>query len=536
MKTIRLRVFALILTAAMLLTGCSGLDFGGYFTALRSMMGGNTIIPYSSMEYSRPELTDVEDTLAAACKAAEGDDVDGILDAVYTFYDAYDWFYTCYSLADIRYCGDLTDIYWENEYNYCVENSATVDAALEELYYALAKSPVRDALEADYFGDGFFDSYEGENLWDAEFTALLEEEYQLQSQYYSLSEQALNYEYGDYDSYADGMAQLLVELIEVRQRIAAYWGYPDYTQFASDFYYYRDYTTAEVEAYLEDIRQELVPLYREVNNSDVWDASYDYCTESQTLDYVRTAAENMGGTVAEAFSLLEDAGLYDIAYGENKYNSSFEVYLTSYWEPFIFMNSTLTSYDQLTLAHEFGHFCNDYASYGSYAGVDVTEVFSQGMEYLSLCYGEDTADLTRIKMADSLYTYVEQAAFSSFEQQMYSLTGSDLTVDNLYALYEEIAYAYGFDSVGYDKREFVDITHFYTNPLYIVSYVVSNDAAMQLYQLERETPGAGRNLFEENLATEEYYFLSFLDTAGLESPFTEGRVQEVRQTFEEVLQ
>jgi len=48
--------------------------------------------------------------------------------------------------------------------------------------------------------------------------------------------------------------------------------------------------------------------------------------------------------------------------------------------------------------------------------------------------------------------------------------------------------------------------------------------------------GEGLGLYEENLVTQETYFLTFLETAGLESPFDQGRIQEVRRTFEEVLQ
>ena len=110
-----------------------------------------------------------------------------------------------------------------------------------------------------------------------------------------------------------------------------------------------------------------------------------------------------------------------------------------------------------------------------------------------------------------------------------------MSVDALLALYTEVGDSYGFESLNYDPREFVTINHYYTNPLYIMSYVVSNDAAMELYQLEQETFGAGLACFEENLTTEEYYFLSFLESAGLESPFAEGRIQQVRKTFEEIL-
>lgn len=537
MKTMGLRLIALFLTVAVLMSGCGMVDLGGYFGALRSLAQGDPIVPYESMTYERPDMTRIQQTLDDACEAARGGDAQAILDSVYAFYDAYDWFDTCYALADIRYCADLTDIYWEEEFRYCVENSTAVDAALRELYYALAKSPAREELEQTYFGDGFFDGYEGENPWDETFTAMLEEEARLQSRYYELSAEALEFgEYTEeyYDACADGMAALLAELIGLRQNMAAYWGYPDYPQFASDFYYYRDYTAGEEERLIEDIRRELVPLYRTLS-PDVWSASYAASSEQETLNSLGAAANNMGGTAAEAFGLLKAAKLYDIGYGENKYNASFEHYLTSYYEPFIFMNATLTAYDKLSLAHEFGHFCNDYASYGSRAGVDVLEFFSMGMEYLSLCYGENTEGLTQVKMADSLCNYVEQGAYASFEQRMYGLTGDDLSAAGLYDLYGQVALEFGFDSVGFDRREFVDVTHYYTNPMYIFSYVVSNDAAMQLYQLELEQPGAGWTLYEDNLATQEAYFLAFVSSAGLESPFRKGRIGEVREMFEKVL-
>ena len=98
-----------------------------------------------------------------------------------------------------------------------------------------------------------------------------------------------------------------------------------------------------------------------------------------------------------------------------------------------------------------------------------------------------------------------------------------------------MALQFGFESVGYDKREFITIGHFYTNPLYIDSYVVSNDAAMQIYQLELEEAGAGLAKYEKYLDTQEVWFLSFLDTAGLESPFEPGRLQSVGDLFRQDL-
>ena len=117
MKTRFLRLIALVLTAAVLLSGCGMVDFDGYFGAVRSLVDGNTIVPYESMTYERPDMTRFRQTLDTACEAAKGDDVSAILDGVYDFYDAYDWFSTYYALANIHYCADLTDTYWEDEYN-----------------------------------------------------------------------------------------------------------------------------------------------------------------------------------------------------------------------------------------------------------------------------------------------------------------------------------------------------------------------------------------------------------------------------------
>ena len=95
---------------------------------------------------------------------------------------------------------------------------------------------------------------------------------------------------------------------------------------------------------------------------------------------------------------------------------------------------------------------------------------------------------------------------------------------------------YGFDTGSYDPRGVVDIVHFFLYPQYVISYVVSNDAALQLYQKEQTQAGAGLKIFEESLATEQEYFLAFLEEAGLDSPFTPGRMETVKQTLSQILQ
>ncbi len=528
-KKIGTVLITLCLVFALLLSGCNSMELW--------LLGGYSA--FSDIAYTHPDVENVRQA-AEELEAQLEKDVPAqkLMDYVYAFYGAYHDFYTNYALADIYYCKDMTDIYWEDEYTYCMESATEVDVLLDRILYALAGCPLKEELESDeYFGPGFFDSYQGESIWTEEFTALMEQESQLVSRYYDLSAQALDAADAEtyYDVYGTQMGDLFVELVDLRQQIAEEAGYADYPTFAYDFYYYRDYTPEQAQVLLDGIRTELVPLYRETALSDVWSFGDEVCFEKQTFDYVKNCAAAMGGKVQEAFRLMESAKLYDISYGANKYNASFEVYLTSYGEPYVFLNPTLSTHDQLTFAHEFGHFCNDFASGGSVAGIDVAEIFSQGLEYLSLCYGEDTSDLQKLKLADCLSVYVEQAAYASFEQQVYSLEGEELTAENVYALYEQTGNAYGFDVWGWDSRSFVEVTHFFTNPMYVISYVVSNDAALQIYQLEMAESGAGLGLYEKNLATTESDFLAFVESAGLKSPFVEGRLADVRKMLEAVL-
>ena len=63
MKIRFLRLIALVLTAAVLLSGCGMVDFGEYFGAVRSLVDGNAIVPYESMTYERPDMTQLQQTL-----------------------------------------------------------------------------------------------------------------------------------------------------------------------------------------------------------------------------------------------------------------------------------------------------------------------------------------------------------------------------------------------------------------------------------------------------------------------------------------
>ena len=517
------RILALILCAALLLCGCSG---------VKNAAGFSRVVKFSDMVYVRPDLEEAEQAAQAAVEAArESRSAEAVMETVWAFYEVYNAFLTNSNLAYIRYHADLNDIYWQGEEEFCAEKTPQLEMYLEDIYCAIAESDLCGELEEEYFEPGWFDSYREGEFYDEQLLALMEREQDLIGEYYTLTAGGQDQEGAQYyDACTEPMLGVLAQLVRVRRELAQYTGYDSYTDFAWDFYYYRDYTPAQAEEYLETIRTDLVPVYRQMVQLDVFGAAETACSEQAVYEYVKKTAEAMGGEAWEAFRLMEEAELYDIGADACKSGLSFETYLPTYYQPFVFLSGTGTRYDCLAFAHEFGHFATDYAAGGTGAGIDVLEIFSQAMELLSLEYGQADEALADLKLADCLCTYVEQAAYARFELELYAMADEALTAEGILDRYEQICTAYGCDYDGWDPRELITVPHFFSNPMYIISYVVSNDAALQLYQLELAEPGSGRDIYLQSLDTQQAFFLAFLQEAGLQSPF--GRIDSVRALME----
>jgi len=529
------RFIGILLAVCLLLSGCYMEDF---VNCIYESFRPYAVSTFEEMTYQRPDPAALQSAADAACLAGQGDDADACLDAIFAYYDLYDRFSTAHTLAYIHYSCDMTDIYWEQEYTYCAEHRPLLDTSLEALYSTLAGSDLRQELEERYFGEDFFAYYDREFIWDEDMLTLLEEEVQLKNRYYELSEEAGQTEqYSEhyFTQYTQPLTELLSQLADVRYRIAAEAGYDNYLNFAYDYYYSRSYSPAQATNYLLSLQGSVAPLYSRLADSDIWDEVSTYCSSTETFEYVRQATKTMGGAVSEAFTQLESGQLYHISYGEHKNPTSFETYLWNYGTPFVFINPYMDQSDKLTFAHEFGHFANDYVCGGSAASTDVAEVHSQGFEYLSLCYSPDSQLLTRYALSESLCIYAEQAAYALFEHQLYSLPQQELTAENITALYADVCQSFGFDSYEWDQRDLITIPHFYTEPLYIMSYVVSNDVALQLYQQELETPGSGLSLYQQCLSAQDADIGSFIAAYKLKDPFSADRLEAVQSIFQEAL-
>lgn len=526
---------------------------------------------FSEMEYERPSLEEMDALILAAEEAmdagADFETLEPLLDDCFLYYYHYD---TMYTLADIRSCLDLSDEYYAAEYLWCAENYTLIDQAIDGLYYACAASPMAAELEEKYFWEGFCEEYsdETESIYNDETVALMQQESNLIAEYRALmAEPVVSYRgkdepldellerlsgsaYNDavvayYTQYNERVADLFIRLVSVREQLAGAMGYDSYEQMQYSYGFGRDYTPEQAEGYLQDIKTYMVPLYRDLSVSsvpyEIWTSDLD---EETLRDILRQSVSDFGGSVQEAYDFMLRHELCDLKQDSRKANMSFETYLNDYEAPFLFVNAAGTNEDILTFAHEFGHYSDAYVNLNSYESVDLAEVYSQAMEYLVLSRLDEQLDesevdnLARIKMIDTVEMFVQQASYAEFEHRVYALGAENLSAEVLNETARKVAKEYGYYVYQYDEffsLSWIDIPHYFEQAFYIVSYPISDDLAMQIFDLERGEPGAGMQRYLDNLERDFSGMMGLVDVGGFDSPFAPGRVEAIAATAREIL-
>lgn len=523
-------------------------------------------VAFEDMEYTRPDA-------AALCKALgeleklvkNGGSFDEVGAAFEAAYSDYSLFNTMDSLSYIRHTIDLNDEYYETENNWCEEQSPLIEQALEKCYIAMGQSDLRDRLEEEYFTEGFFDFYDENQIYSNDrVVKLMQKDNDLQAQYMALqSDQTIEWngeevlyediigdESLDYDSYLTAyqlyynkynpqVGEIFAEMIRTRNEIAKELGYDTFADFAYSYYYDRDYTPEEAEDYLSDIAAELAPMYFYA----VYGAqSTTPCSTDEVLDLFEKTVYRFGGEFATSYEFMQAYDLMDITDSSSKMPGSYVTYLSSYQMPFLYVSPTGKLDDLLTCCHEFGHFVDGFVNCNGTSSIDCNEIFSQGLEFLSLSRAELDDDereaLTTSKVADSLMTFVSQAAYAEFELRAYALPDDQLNTEGLNALFLECMEEFGQSYTGMEDiiaPGWIDIQHFLIAPYYVISYCVSNDAALQIFQLEEEN-GTGLETYRALMSTSSgNTILALLEENGMESPFEPGRVEELADFFEDYL-
>ena len=532
------------------------------------------IVPFSEMVYSRPDVDGLIDDVYVLEEALEAgtmslSEIEELIDVVY---DDFYHFRTMNNIANVRNCLDLSDEYYAEEYNWCSEQGAVVEDIIDEMYFACGGSKYAMDLEEDYFWEGFAEEYAdiADSMYTPELVAMMQEEADLVSEYRDImsdpvilldgkevhvfegldsatdSQTYFAILFGYYDKYNPMVSDLFIKLVKLRNAMAKEAGYNDFEEMQYDYYFERDYTPEQAGAYIDDIRRYIVPLAEEIDQKYSYsNIDYSSLSESRLREVLQTVSGNLGGHVEEAYEFMTEYELCDLSKSYTKTTMSFMTYFDEYEAPFLLISAKGTTDDVLTAVHEFGHYCDGYTTYDATdETIDLAEVYSQALEYLSIDMLEDVLSRKAVKsillskIIDTVSLYTQQASFAEFEREVYALSEEDLTAEKINEISLRLSKEFGYFTAGFESyyaRSWIDINHFFEVPFYVISYPVSNDVAMQIFGLEMEKEGAGVEKYLEMLEHDTGDLLETVEEYGLNSPFDAGSVKNVADLIRDMV-
>lgn len=521
-------------------------------------------IDFSEIEYKRPAVDEVIGAFEDASDIIEANAVpyNEQLDAVYSLENGYVNLTTMYTYASIRNSQDKTDDFWREEYELISKRYPDFMRAVEALFVSAASSPYAKEFEKDYFGDGLIEKYkDGARLNDTIIELLLKET-ELENEYSALSGETVRITVdGNTDSYDAHLSALkesvdderayeamkrvydelykeeysrhsvriFTELIKVRRLIADAYGYESYATLAYSEIYH-DYSREEAVEFFKSIARSIVPVYYKLSYSvfQPYTNSYNGSTlldKADAINGLYYLYKDMNKELFEAYCYMLQHGLYDYENKSvNRFEASFTTYLEEYNAPFIFISADGSIYDKTTLAHEFGHFFDNYKNYGADTSLDAQEISSTALELLTVLKSKD--DLNEAEY-DYLYystldtamnIMVYQAFLALFEHYIYDLKYDDISEKSITAAMQRAALEMNL-SISL-PLETVVIPHTVLYPFYVQSYAVSIASSLEILILESEEEGAGIEAYMKLLdRSEEKELEEMLRDAGLTSPF-----------------
>ncbi len=439
---------------------------------------------------------------------------------------------TAAKIRDIEFNLDVKD-----------ENSEKLLNEAEQLYYS-ATADIGDTLaELDNAGfedvlrdiDGYdliniftyADEEEDYSKYDDETEKLLNECDELVNEYLSYTDEDFAVEFDgkmrtasqlfdmeyEYDTYEiedvaakinrkrnKTLGSIYLELVKKNNQIAKNNGYDNYTDYAYNELYMRDYSPEEIEEIYDTVKNKLSGIYNDL----YYDLSYEL-SDSGLFDKTFSKSELLTATsaflsfsfperdYAANFNHMQTHNLCNIDSKENKMAGSYVTALNDYSVPFLFLSPAGDFSDILTMVHEFGHANAEYENpssavldmYGT--SLDVCEIHSQGLEVLfatgntPYITDEEKQAYTKYILYSLVSSIIDGCLFDEFQQYVYEHPDSSLEELNLE--YKKICKEYGKDysEENYYEYDWVEIPHNYDSPLYYISYATSAVSALDIW-------------------------------------------------------
>ena len=495
------------------------------------------------------------------------------------------------SIAMDRFYIDSSDKFYTEAFQKETEGGAMLNSS--DFFKALRESPFLPQLE-EHYGSEFTPRLEKEFRLSAEGRDLMAQEQSLVNQYQqkkallkinyngkenSESDMYVHFQSTDRQTRIDArkavaeaflsqkeeFSSILLELISLRDKIAKANGFPNYLEYANTRYDRRGYGEAEMTAFCEQVKADLVPLLRELHEKqrkelgldklmtyDSWMMFADgnakpagdaaYLTEASKKMY-----DSFSSEFGEFFRNMVDTESFDITYSPNKVAGMgyCQSLLKKGYYPFIFGNCNGTDSDVIVFTHEMGHAWQMYLSsqqnyttlYDSMA-LDAVEIPSKTMElftypYAEHFFGKDADKFRKGHFRNALNEIANYCCIHEFNTYAYTHVGA--TFDELVSVMRSIQKAYDPD-IDYGELDIYNAQGsdllrnmaVYSFPRYVISYALSEMCAMEFFSRMKTDPkGTWEAYVKLCTSGGSRSYPDTLAQAGLQPAYKEGSVKKV---------
>ena len=549
------------------------------------------MIRFSEMPYERPDMEALKAAVVESTrKVHEAKSSAEIREVYFALQEKEQAADTMYSLAHVRNTIDTNDAFYEEEIRWLREQFAQAIPQFNDWQKALAESPFRGELEAE-FGAQLFRMIDAdlltsdekiipETIRDGELrqayqkaTAVASTEFRGEKcNFYGLLKHMESTDRAErkeafeawaalYEQISGSLEEQYGEMVRLRNAMAGKMGFQSYTDMAYISRNRFDYTREDAARFREQVRQIITPAVAEIREAQrkklgvdklrYYDEALKYPdgnavpigTEKELVEKALRMYREMSPETGEFFSFMKEYELFDLETKPGKRMGGYMTRFPGYKAPFIFSNFNGTQADVDVLTHEAGHAFQGYLAMRSIpvaslsgSTAEINEIHSMTMEHfaypwMELFFGENTEKYITAHLVSALCTIPYLVSVDEFQHEVYA--NPDSTPADWRKYWREIEKKY-MPWRDYDGNEFLEgggfwmqKQHIFLYPFYYIEYALSQICAFQYYgRMKEDRKAAWEDYLRLCRAGGTKGYYELLETGNLLNPFKDGTVEK----------
>ncbi len=304
---------------------------------------------------------------------------------------------------------------------------------------------------------------------------------------------------------------IFIELVQIRNDYAVLNGYENYSEYAYEVVYGRDYTPTEAGSF-SDILDVAWDVYNKMMGDDDSMMSFDRLDWLDSyegdgfIDVVSPFIDSVSDEYAKLLDYMIEYDLIDIFSETGRVEAGFTRGLYTRGSAAIYVgyagDTWLGSTTVRTIVHEFGHAANFCLNPNPSACQDIVEIHSQGLEALyctSGLAGEGSRAFATEELAGLMYDSIMQTGWlTELELWAYETEAAtdSLTADSVRDKYVSILEPYcGHEEASKNAYFWAQYPHLFKNPHYYISYGTSAIGAIELFVEASENYDAAKEKY-----------------------------------------